>query len=240
MSYHQANISSDNRIGALPRRPMAWKTCSPAARKKLEGFYACAYLYAKSAELFMNRLASYPAPDRKHIWNERKKGKTADKFDEYNGAPSHWFGRYAEANFRFIHKTFKHVIARFEKGYDFGGAKRPIKFECLSGNWGGCRSSLLANASIYGTVRVCPRTLRKPLNEGALVILHELLHQRLNIGDQRDRVCDRGSDARCYRIGARKLVRAGNLRKALRNNDNYAYFARGIYLAQRMPWTATS
>lgn len=240
MSYHQADISSDRGGGLLPRRPAIWKGCSSAKRKKLEGFYACAYLYAKSAELFMNRLASYPAPDRRHIWNERKKARTADTFDEYSGAPSHWFGRYAEANFRFVHKTFKRVTDRFEKGYDFGGKKRPVKFACLSESTGRCRSSLLANASIYGTIRVCPRTLRKPLNEGALVILHEMLHQRLGIGDQRDRICNRGSDARCYRIGARKLVRAGDLRKALRNNDNYAYFARGIYLAQRMPWTTTN
>ena len=106
MSCHYSDISAENRPSFLPRRPITWKSCSARARKKLEGFYACGYLYAKSADLFLERLASYPSPDRQHIWNKQRETKTADMFDEYSGAPSHWFGSYVGKNFRFVEKWF--------------------------------------------------------------------------------------------------------------------------------------
>ena len=38
-------------------------------------------------------------------------------------------------------------------------------------------------------------------------------------------------ESRCYRAGARRLVRFDKTAKAVRNNDNYAFFARAVYLA---------
>jgi hypothetical protein len=64
-----------------------------------------------------------------------------------------------------------------------------------------------------------------------MVVLHEILHQKLGLDDQRDSVCQRGEESRCYRYGARQLVMFGKLEKGLRNNDNYAFFARAVYLS---------
>jgi hypothetical protein len=41
-------------------------------------------------------------------------------------------------------------------------------------------------------------------------------------------------------MGARRLVQAGKYGKAIRNNDNYAHFARGVYLAQRSLWISSN
>ena len=229
----RSNRVRGRQAGGRPRSPDVISRCSADARRRLEQIHACAYLYAKAASLFLDRLSSMTAKARSRVWNQV--GDVAVS-GGYSGAPQYWFGPYADTRFRFIRETFRLVVRRFEKGFDFGNEVRPVRFLCLPGSGGRCRGTLLANASIYGTVRVCPRALQKPVVEGGLVILHEFLHQELMVGDQRDRVCRSGEDPRCYREGARRLVQAGKYGKAIRNNDNYAYFARGVYFAQGSLW----
>jgi hypothetical protein len=62
-------------------------------------------------------------------------------------------------------------------------------------------------------------------------MLHELLHRDLGVEDVRSHVCRVGAETRCYRRGAHQLVAAGQYGAALRNNDNYAYFAKAAHAA---------
>jgi hypothetical protein len=182
--------------------------------------------------VFLDRLSTLPPATRRTIW-ERASTWSSGVATRLRAAPGHWFGPYSTAHLRFVHRTFRLVVRRFERGFDSPDGARPVHFACLSGINVRCREGLLGNASTYGTIRVCPRLLAKPVAEGGTVVLHEMLHQALRVGDQRDAVCRVGAETRCYRDGARRLVQAGKLRKAILNNDNYAFFARRIFLASR-------
>jgi hypothetical protein len=171
-----------------------------------------------------------PRQQQEAIWNGQERQKSSERHSD-SPLPAYWFGPYSEERVRFVLHVFRHVLQRFEQGYRFGQEVRPVRIECLAAGARKCRTSVLANASRYGTVRVCPRLLHKAPDVGGMVVLHEILHQKLGLDDQRDSVCQRGEESRCYRYGARQLVMFGKLEKGLRNNDNYAFFARAVYLS---------
>jgi hypothetical protein len=201
-------------------------------RVRLESFYRRGYAYAKAASAFLGRLSNLSPAARREIWDGRS-SRLSSHGTERSTVPGHWFGPYSGAHLRFVRRTFRLVVRRFEHGFDMPDGARPVHFACLDGSYGRCQQGLLGNASIYGTIRVCPRLLEKPVAEGGVVVLHEMLHQELFVGDQRDRICRVGTETRCYRDGARRLVRAGKVRKAILNNDNYAFFAKHVFLASR-------
>jgi hypothetical protein len=222
-------LSEQEKLVANLRTPRAWSNCGEATRQKLEEFYKQAYLYAKAAQQFLAQLVKLPVEQRTAIWNGQGHCCTSGNWYHYSPVPAYWFGSYSESRVNFVLRTFTNVLQRFEQGYRFESQYRPIKFHCLTSKVDRCRSGVIANASQYGTVRVCPRLLKKTVCVGGMVVLHEMLHQDLGVGDQRDVVCKRGDENRCYRRGARHLVAHQKLGKALRNNDNYAFFARAIY-----------
>lgn len=86
-----------------------------------------------------------------------------------------------------------------------------------------CKQGLLANASTYGHIRICPSLPRRPIGFITQVLLHELMHQRLGVRDVRSPTCKSGDECRCYREKALALVRSGQTELALRNIDNYVY-----------------
>jgi hypothetical protein len=212
------------------RTPQAWSGCDQATRQKLQNFYQQAYLYTKAAKQFLYRLKDLPPEQRKAVWNGQGHQCNSARRCRYFPVPAYWFGPYSEKRMRFILLVFTQVLQRFELGYRFGRQSRPVRFQCVSAGVGRCRIGVIANASQYGTVCVCPRLLNKTTGVGGMVVLHEMLHQDLGVGDQRDLVCQRSDESRCYRRGARRLVAHQLLEKAIRNNDNYAFFARAIYL----------
>ena len=203
----------------------AWEGCSTEARRKLEGFYGLAHRYATAGAVAMRRLAALPPSERKQRWHGGTNAAPA------SASPSHWFGPYSEANLRLVVDVYAEVLRRFEQGFAVGDQRSPTRVRCVSATGTRCerRRLLLANASEYGTIRVCPRLLAKGFKAGAMTIFHELIHQKLGVGDRRDAVCSVGDETRCYRDGARALVAAGKYDKALRNNDNYVAFARAVH-----------
>lgn len=211
------------------RAPQTWSNCNETTRQKLEAFYKQAYLYTKVAQRFLSQLVKLPAEQVISIWNGQKHHCISGEWCQYSPIPANWFGSYSVKRIDFILRTFTHVLQRFEHGYLFENRYRPVKFRCLISKMDRCRTGVIANASQYGTVRVCPRLFNKSVPVGGMVVLHEFLHQDLGVGDQRDVVCKRGDEDRCYRRGARHLVAHQKLKKAIRNNDNYAFFARAIY-----------
>ncbi len=211
------------------REPRTWSQCNQATRKKLNVFYEQAYLYAKTAQWYLAYVMGLSVELRIAIWNGLGKRCKSENWCHYSPVLAYWFGPYSEQRMRFILRTFSRVLQRFEHGYRVGQEYRPVRFRCLTTKVKRCRSGVIANASEYGTVLVCPRLLKKTTCVGGMVVLHEMLHQDLGVGDQRDVVCKRGDENRCYRRGARHLVEHQKLEKALRNNDNYAFFARAIY-----------
>lgn len=209
--------------------PQVWDNCNQETRQKLQNFYKQAYLYAKAAQLFLSQLLNLSLEQRIAIWNGREQHCNSTSWCRYSPVPAYWFGSYSQRRIHFILRTFTRVLQRFELGYRFEEKYRPVRFRCLTNKVDRCRTGVIANASQYGTVRVCPRLLRKNTSVGGMVVLHEMLHQGLGVGDRRDIVCRRSNESRCYRRGARHLVAHQKLEKALRNNDNYAFFARAIY-----------
>lgn len=211
------------------RPPQTWLGCDKETYQRLRIAYERAYLYAKAAHHFLARLVKLPQQQQVVIWNGREHQRSSARHS-YSPIPVYWFGPYSEKRVRFVLHTYKKVLHRFEQGYRFEQGVRPVRIECLAASANKCRTNVLANASRYGTIRICPRLLHKAPDVGGMVVLHEVLHQRLGVDDQRDMVCQRGDERRCYRRGARQLVAFDKLDKALRNNDNYAFFARAIYL----------
>jgi len=213
------------------RAPRAWIDCDAENRVKLHEFYRRAYLYAKAAQAFLSLLTALPQEQCTALWNGGEQRHGQARRYPYSPAPTYWFGSYSERHAGFILHTFTQVVQRFERGYHFRQGYRPVQIRCLSTAEHRCRSGVLANASEYGTIRVCPLLLTKTTSVGGAVILHEILHQDLGVRDQRDQVCMRGDESRCYRQGAWWLVAHNKLEKAIRNNDNYALFARAVFLA---------
>lgn len=212
------------------RPPQAWVGCDEETGRRLNMLYEKAYLYARAAHRFLVELVKLPQQKQMVIWNGPER-QTSSAQHSYSPLPAYWFGPYSEERVHFVLHTFRQVLERFEQGYRLGQGVQPVRIECLAASARKCRTSVLANASRYGTIRICPRLLHKAPDVGGMVILHEVLHQKLGVGDQRDVVCQRGDEHRCYRRGARRLVLSGKLEKGLRNNDNYAFFARAIYLS---------
>ena len=124
-------------------------------------------------------------------------------------------------------QVFRGLIRRFRRGYEIGGRRRPPTLACFPKSYGRCRTGLLGNASIFGTVRVCPQLFARGPSEVAAVVLHELMHQDLGVDDQRHGICT-GSKNRCYREGAIDLLRAGRFDLAVHNIDNFVRFARSV------------
>jgi len=117
------------------------------------------------------------------------------------------------------------VLDRFTRGYSKGGKTVPTTLACFPASYDRCRTGLLGNATIYGTLRFCPQLLERGVAEVAKVVLHEMLHQGLGVGDRRHENCQ-GSKHRCYREGALALVESGGYDLAGRNIDNYVTLMR--------------
>lgn len=179
-------------------------TCDPAARSKLLSAYQIAGAWLRTAAAWLRRaLGSSSARD---AWER--------------GALRRAFGPYSPMRARQVLRVIRGVLDRFERGFSHGDQRRPPVLACLPASYRRCRTGLLGNASIYGTLRFCPRLLSRDVTGVAKVVLHEMMHQGLGVGDQRHADCD-GSRHRCYRDGARALVAAGRYDLALRNIDNY-------------------
>ena len=202
-----------------PIPPRIPKDCDPGAAARILGFYDMAYRYARAADVFLDRLAATEEASREKHWNAARP-VTAAKF----------FGPYSADSFEVVTAVIRGVLTRFEKGYDGVGG---VRFLCLAANQERCDQGVLANAREFGAIRVCPRLIGKDREQGGVVILHEFLHQRLGVEDVRSQTCRNRDETRCYRGGARRLVEAGLYSDALRNNDNYAYFARAAFVALR-------
>ena len=197
--------------------------CTPDAEGKLSAFLALARGYAAAAEEEMRALSALDPQVRRVRWDK--------------GAARRWFGPYSEASRARVLRVLGESRRRLHDGFAAGGARRPMTIKCLSATGTRCerRRLLLANASQFGTIRVCPRLLDKPVEEGAMTLLHETLHHLLGTDDQRAPECSVGGDSRCYRDGARALVAAGKFQKALKNNDNYVSFARAMHDQRSAP-----
>jgi hypothetical protein len=148
--------------------------------------------------------------------------------DAWNTGPARAsFGPFRRPRLRRIARVYAEARRRLREGYDHRGRRRPALVECLR-DAGRCRDGLLGNASVYGRIRLCPRLLERRVAEIAAVILHEVMHHRLAVGDQRHEDCVGDRKNRCYRDNARVLVRGGNYRLAARNIDNLVLFARTV------------
>lgn len=201
--------------------------CDTRAKSKLMEFYRIGYSHAKLAQIYLQSLLKEDLRTQVRIWNEDKSicKKRGTDFE----SASFWFGQFSLEKLEYITFVFESVVQRFEKGFYLGEKFAPTKIKCLTNKQQRCNQGVLANAAEFGTIRVCPRLLNKSDIYGGLVILHELLHQKLGVGDQRDLVCKRGEESRCYRTGARKLIVNDKIVKAMKNNDNYVLFSKSIY-----------
>lgn len=137
------------------------------------------------------------------------------------------FGPFRVRHMKRAVRVFAEALRRLREGYRSGRARRPTTVECMPAS-GRCGKGLLGNASIYGRVRLCPRLLARGVDEIAAVVLHEVMHHRLGVGDQRHDDCVGDRKQRCYRDNAHALVAAERFDLASRNIDNFVLFARAI------------
>lgn len=202
-----------------PLDPVVRTVCCQRSQQRITDGYFLAFRYARDGLAMLAAISKLRSDSaRAAAWAHPPKG-------DHRATPARWFGPYSAPTLRHLRRVFATVLLRFTQGYDFGGSSQPTQFSCLGKRHPKCRSSVLANASIYGTIRICPSLLSRRRDRIGLVVLHEMLHQLGQIRDQRDPVCRRGRETRCYGAGALRLVRHGRHGKALNNNDNLAQFA---------------
>ena len=209
---------------AVLRKPEIRSVCCQKSASSIHEGYLLAYRYARAG------LAVLVAISRMHSHRERAIAWSRPLKGAPKLIPQNWFGPYSASALRHLQRSFAAVVLRFTKGYQVSGGFRATQFMCLGEDHRKCRKGVLANASIYGTVRVCPSLLSRRADRIGVVVLHEMFHQLGDIRDQWDPVCRRGGESRCYGNGALRLVRYRKFNKALKNNDNLAQFA---YFAER-------
>jgi hypothetical protein len=208
MLQYQTSGSASRHSGPIAPRI---STCAPAARAKILEAHGESYRWAEAARRWMLGLVT--SGQARSRWT----GSEAAKL----------FGPFSAPRVKHVAKVFIGLVRRFQSGYEIGGQHRAPTIGCFPASYGRCKTGLLGNASIFGTIRLCPRLIARPAAEVAAVVLHEMMHQGLGVGDRRHEMCE-GSKNRCYREGADALVGAGRHDLAIRNIDNYVAFARTI------------
>jgi hypothetical protein len=212
MAGARAALLSESR-GPAPSgpRPPKIASCDQATRSKLAAAYQTAFGWARATAAWLRQWIRSPALRRE--WNAGPVGRL--------------FGPFSTARARRLWAVVRGVVDRFERGFEHDGRRMPTTLMCLPASYRRCSTGLLGNASIYGTLRFCPRLLEQDVPSVAKVVLHELMHQGLGVGDRRHEDCE-GSKHRCYREGARDLVEAGRYDLAGRNIDNYVTLMRHV------------
>lgn len=186
-----------------PRTPIV-RGCTPATRDKLLAAYRLAFGWVRHAAQWLRGFAA--SKQLANAWASSVLSRT--------------LGPFSMRRVRRLVRLVRRLLDRFEHGFEHGGGRRPTTLACFPASYHRCRTGLLGNASIYGTLRFCPRLLERDVSGVAKVVLHEMMHQRLGVDDQRHADCT-GSKDRCYRESARTLVSAGRYDLAGRNIDNY-------------------
>lgn len=196
---------------AAPTIDPSTSGCSPSQVRKLRDAYVQAGFLARGALVYLRALENMCLKGREQAWEA--------------GPARAYFGRWSGDKLQLVVRAFSRLGVRFEEGFRDTTSISAPRFECFPQDHSRCHRGLLANASIYGTVRVCPSLLKRPDGEVSAVILHEMLHQGLGIADQKHHACGSRKDHRCYRGGALRLVENGRVDLASRNTDNYVGFA---------------
>ncbi len=207
-THTESARSSDSRPGPLAPRV---GTCDPRRRAKLLAAYGLAYRWVVSAANWLKRWVKSPALPRE--WN--------------TGIVGRLFGPFRVPRLRKLIEVVRGALDRFVRGYSKEGKTLPTTLACFPSSYTRCRTGLLGNATIFGTLRFCPQLLERGVADVAKVVLHEMLHQGLGVGDRRHENCQ-GSKNRCYREGALALVKSGRYDLAGRNIDNYVALMRHV------------
>ena len=210
-----STTSSKPKPGLGPLTPRV-ATCEPQRRAKLIAAYQTAYRWVQAAAGWLQRWVKSPSLRRE--WNAGVVGRV--------------FGPFRVPRLRKLIAVVRGVLDRFTRGYSQAGKAIPTTLMCFPASYHRCRTGLLGNANIFGTLRFCPRLLERGVADVAKVVLHEMLHQGLGVGDRRHDSCQ-GSKHRCYREGALALVESGRYDLAGRNIDNFVALIR--HVATRAP-----
>lgn len=208
----QTAIASTTRAtpGSGPLTPRV-ATCEPGRRAKLLAAYQMAYRWAETAASWLQRWVKSPSLRRE--WDA--------------GVVGRLFGPFRVQRLRKLIAVVRGVLERFTRGYASGGKSMPTTLMCFPASHQRCRTGLLGNANIFGTLRFCPRLLERGVADVAKVVLHEMLHHGLGVGDRRHESCE-GSKHRCYREDALALVESGRYDLATRNIDNFVALMRHV------------
>lgn len=218
MQTSTASTTSSARTAAPRPGPLTPRvaTCEPQRRAKLLAAYQTAYRWVQASVAWLERWVKSPSLRRE--WNA--------------GVVRRLFGPFRVPRLRKLIAVVRGVLDRFTRGYSKDGKAIPTTLMCFPASYHRCRSGLLGNANIFGTLRFCPRLLERAVPDVAKVVLHEMLHQGLGVGDRRHDSCQ-GSKHRCYRDGALALVESGRYDLAGRNIDNFVALMR--HVATRAP-----
>jgi hypothetical protein len=185
--------------------------CDDRARAELASAYRVALGWVRRAAEWLRGLA-----------------RRGDASRTWHASPlARLFGPFSPQRLRRVVRVVRGLLDRFTHGFTVDGGRLRPTLACLPPSYERCQTGLLGNASIYGTLRFCPRLLTQAVPAVAKVVLHEMMHQGLGVGDRRHADCE-GSKHRCYRDGAATLVAAGRYDLAGRNIDNYVAFIRHV------------
>lgn len=183
--------------------------CGRESQQRLQTAFETARAWAIAALAAVRSTSRSPSSSR--AWNHGPLGRS--------------FGRHRRQHARRVERVWSAVVARFEHGFKHGDRRKPVVIECFPEKHDRCNEGLLGNANIYGRLRLCPQLLHRDDATVAAVVLHEMMHQRIGVDDQRHSSCVPDRKQRCYRDNADRLVDEDRSDLAVRNIDNYVRFA---------------
>lgn len=230
--------------------PKGYNSCSSAEKDRINKAWAMAHFMMWRADQIMDWLGRNDR-NRKQAWSWGYRGRNeAQNYANYS--PRAWFGPYDGKRFRVAHSGVNKAWSDHFRGKTFtvkcrvrGG--KTGAHPCFQNNPGTGRTPT-ANHIVKRTVNFCdsffaPRWTGDNEKDiwqifaKARTVVHELFHHvRLRDGNyvlDTHVHCDNGrcktekmyGRAKATHLSHVRGVNAGHYKRALRNNDNYAYFA---------------
>jgi hypothetical protein len=238
---------------AMPSTPMpSIKGCSSSQRAFLEKAWRLGHFTTWRAKRVVEFVLSQPSSERAALWS-----RDYVAGDNTSASPRRWFGNSTSSEASFVRDALRKAEARFRmKGDNVKGVKtlrcgQPGVLDnahvdkCPAGN-PGSEGPPSAYHFPIGTVVTCPSFWNdvnnqfidpnERLRSGAALLVHELMHHlsvnRKYVQDYHGDGAGGHPDKKYYGLENVNYLAEKKRNWAMRNNDTYRFFTRGVGYAE--------
>jgi Polyglycine hydrolase-like, structural repeat len=238
---------------SMPSTPMpSVEGCSSSQRAFLDKAWRLAHFTTWRSKRVVEFILSQPASERAALWS-----RDYVVGDDYTSSPRRWFGNSTTSEASFIREVLQKAEARFRmQGDNVKGVKKlrcgqPGTLDnahvdkCPAGNPGGDGPPSAYHFPI-GTVVTCPSFWNMVnnqfvdpdtnLRDGAALLVHELMHHlsvdAKYVQDYHGDGVGGHPDKKYYGLDNVDYLAEKKRNWAMRNNDTYRFFTRGVGWAE--------